>query len=108
MVKARKCNRGFNCGRSCISRTFNCYSNVDANGKELVENFTQYILRLSQIAPMTPRQIKKKKREEGKAPVVIPQRKKTPDHNDVIAIGMEEAKKFIDPEAVNAANLERE
>ena len=50
-TKTRRCNRGYNCGRSCISRSFNCFSNHDKNGKKIVENFTQQLVRLSGQVP---------------------------------------------------------
>ena len=46
----KKCSRGWGCGNSCISRTKTCRSNLDANGKKIVENFTQQLLRLSTTA----------------------------------------------------------
>ena len=45
MVK-RKCVRGWPCGNSCITRKKKCRSNLNEDGRKLVETFSQYIVRL--------------------------------------------------------------
>ena len=46
VTNRKKCNKGYGCGNSCISRKRTCKSNVGQDGKKLVENFTQYLQRL--------------------------------------------------------------
>lgn len=43
----KKCNKGWGCGGACISRKKTCKSNLDISGKKLVEDFTQYLQRMS-------------------------------------------------------------
>ena len=45
MVK-RKCVRGWACGNSCITRKKKCRSNLNEEGRKLIETFSQYIVRL--------------------------------------------------------------
>ena len=105
MVKARKCNKGFNCGRSCISRTFNCFSNHDKNGKKIVENFTQYLVRLSGQKPFRkdPDDISL---EGGDG--FPPLRDKFTTHAEYISAGRELAMQFIKSELVQASEADRE
>lgn len=46
MAKKKKCTSGFSCGRSCIQRSRTCRSNLGANGKKVVENYTQFLNRI--------------------------------------------------------------
>ena len=47
MAKKKKCKAGFSCGRTCIQRKRTCKSNLDAKGKKVVENYTQFLNRLT-------------------------------------------------------------
>ena len=44
----KKCNKGWGCGGSCISRKKSCKSNLDQEGKKIVENFTSFLKRVSE------------------------------------------------------------
>lgn len=46
-VPKKNCNKGYGCGRTCITRTRNCHSNLDANGIKISENYTQFALRIA-------------------------------------------------------------
>lgn len=48
MTKKKKCTSGFSCGRSCIQRSRTCRSNISKEGKKVVENYGQFVSRLSQ------------------------------------------------------------
>ena len=47
----KQCSRGWGCGDSCISRTKTCKSNLDDQGKQLVEGFTEMMLRITERKP---------------------------------------------------------
>lgn len=46
-VTKKQCKKGYGCGRTCISRTRNCHSNLDADGIKISENYTQFALRIA-------------------------------------------------------------
>ena len=101
----RKCKRGFGCGRTCISRTKVCRSNVDASGKKIIENFTQQLLRLSGVAGTggglgTPK-IKPDLEVEELAPELVGTvsgvRTSTPKPRDLISLGRRMAEGLTDP-----------
>lgn len=42
----KRCNKGWPCGRTCISTRYSCKTNVDAQGQKITETFSQYAERL--------------------------------------------------------------
>ena len=52
MVK-RKCVRGWPCGNTCITRKKKCRSNLNEEGKKLIETYTEYINRLQEFKKIT-------------------------------------------------------
>jgi hypothetical protein len=49
----RKCKVGFPCGKSCISRTKECRSNIGQDGKTVTETFAQFCNRIVGIGGAT-------------------------------------------------------
>lgn len=45
----RKCSKGYNCGKTCISRKINCKSNLSVSGEKLLENYAQFLARKQEI-----------------------------------------------------------
>ena len=46
MNKAKKCNKGFPCGKSCISRLRLCWANLSSDKQKLFETFSQFVNRI--------------------------------------------------------------
>lgn len=44
--KAPKCFKGFPCGKTCISRTRNCWANLSTKDSRVAETFSQFVNRL--------------------------------------------------------------
>lgn len=45
--KKKQCKKGFDCGRTCINKKRTCRSNLGPTGKKLVENYAQFVERIS-------------------------------------------------------------
>lgn len=47
MTTSKKCKKGFPCGKSCISKQKTCRRNLGLDGSKVVENYTQFIDRIT-------------------------------------------------------------
>lgn len=52
-----KCNRGFPCGRTCISRKRQCWANLSSSDEKMAETFSQFVNRLVGIGNDTQSEI---------------------------------------------------
>lgn len=50
--KAPKCSMGFPCGKTCISRTRNCWANLSTKDSRVAETFSQFVNRLVGIGEL--------------------------------------------------------
>ena len=74
MAKKKKCKTGFSCGRTCIRRSSTCRSNLDANGKKVIENYPKFIARIKaeQAGGVAPTPIAPKQKKEALPTQVTP------------------------------------
>lgn len=49
-----KCNRGFPCGRTCISRKRQCWANLSTSNSKIAETFSQFVNRIVGIGNDIP------------------------------------------------------
>lgn len=52
-----KCNRGFPCGRTCISRKRQCWANLSTSNSKMAETFSQFVNRIVGIGNETQSEI---------------------------------------------------
>jgi len=77
-IRTPKCNKGFPCGKTCISRKRLCWANLSSNNSRLAETFSQFVNRLVGIGNSIASTVV--------LPIAEPHKIREPNQNEVDAL----------------------